>query len=74
MCLNVSQIPMDGTNFFFEPLLVTSMAVPIIIRSVVSTNGYFTFTGLTLKTETEHLENIRLKFRIESETKVRKTF
>lgn len=72
MCLTLSEIPGQdeiGRNvFFFEPLLVTSIDVPVLIRSVVS-DGYFTFTGFKLNTEAEE-QNIRLRFRIESQKRV----
>lgn len=71
MCLNVNKIPMGDDDFFFEPLVVMSMEIPVLIRTVVSTDGYFTFTGLLLQNDKEELKNIRLKFRIESETKVK---
>lgn len=67
LCLNVYKIPQN--DFLFEPLVVTSMAIPVLIRSVVSTDGHFNFTGFTLKNDNDD-QNIRLKFRIESQTKV----
>lgn len=71
MWLNVSTLPLGEEDFFFEPLLVTSMEIPVLIRSVVSADGYFVFTGFTLKNDEDEMQNIRLKFRIESQSKVK---
>lgn len=75
LCLNLYKYPKEGeSGYHFEPLVVTSLAVPLLIRSVVSGDGYFTFSGMTLKSGNDDQQNIRIKFRIESQTKVKLKF
>ncbi|KAG4071718.1 hypothetical protein HA402_011872 [Bradysia odoriphaga] len=69
LCLNVSKMSVGGEkDFFFEPVVVTSMEAPVLIQSVVSTDKFFTFAGFALKSNEEDLQNIRLKFRIGSKS------
>ncbi|XP_037035646.1 E3 ubiquitin-protein ligase SINAT2-like isoform X2 [Bradysia coprophila] len=69
LCLNVSKVWVGSQNdIFFEPVLVTSIEVPLLIRSVVSTDEFFTFAGFALKSNEEDLQNIRLKLRIGSKS------
>lgn len=70
LCLNVSKINVCANDFFFEPVVVTSMEVPLLIRSMISADGHFTFTGFLLESNEEYLQSIRLKFRIVSQSNV----
>ncbi|KAJ6642226.1 E3 ubiquitin-protein ligase Siah2 [Pseudolycoriella hygida] len=65
--LNFPVFPVRENLVFFEPLVITSMKIPILIRCI-GFEGYISFTGLALSNCTEQ-QNIRLKFRVGQKSK-----
>lgn len=69
--LNVWGFPLSEDEVHFDPLIVTSLDTPILLRSMVSMDGHITFTCFMLKNSgLEDLKNYRVKYRIESQGKV----
>lgn len=68
---NGFELPLGECDILFAPLIVTSMTTPLLIRSLLSIDGWIAFTCFILESaRIEDSKEFQVKFCIESQKKV----